>query len=110
MYVKAPLNTTKYWYRSVYSALYSLLSFVKSVPEKDGKLILKRSNILWLRLGNCSGPDRPLGELGDRLGRRPLRDDKNATKKEKGAEKWKINCHTPQGPSDGGGEGTAGSA
>ena len=53
------------------------------------------------------GPARPLGELVDRLGRQPLRGAKNATEKEKGTEKWKITCHTPQDPSDWGGEGLA---
>ena len=36
--------------------------------------------------GLHTGPARPLGELGDRLGRQPLRGAKNATE-EKGVKK-----------------------
>ena len=50
------------------------------------------------------GPARPLGELGNRLGRQFSGAPMNATEKEKGAEKWKINSHAPQDPSDRGGE------
>ena len=45
------------------------------------------------------GPAQPLGKLGDRLGRQPLRDaqNANATEKEKGIEKLKnqLSC-TPR--------------
>ena len=50
--------------------------------------------------GTFPGPARPLGELGDHLGRQPLWGTKDPTEIEKIAEKLKINSHAPKSPSD----------
>ena len=72
----------------------------------------KLSSLFWIKqnVGDAqtsSWSERSMAGPTVRRTRRPPRAPaslaaKNATEKVKGAEKWKINSHTPQGPSDGG--------